>query len=46
MKRELYEAGTYCSLFSGGNDIEDVESIDSLNLFPNLMVSITFLNKW
>lgn len=32
-------------LFSGGNNIEDLESVDSLNCFPNLMVSTTFVNK-
>lgn len=31
-------------LLSGGNNIEDLESVDSLNSFPNLMVRIIFLN--
>lgn len=34
---------SYCLLFSGGNNIEDLQSIDSLNFFPILIVSITFL---
>ncbi|KAG6390227.1 hypothetical protein SASPL_147959 [Salvia splendens] len=33
------------SLYLGGNNIEDLPSLDSLNSFPNLMVSITFLDN-
>ncbi|XP_057793739.1 tubulin-folding cofactor E [Salvia miltiorrhiza] len=36
-ERSIRPFKSLCSLYLGGNNIEDLESVDSLNSFPNLM---------